>query len=376
VRARLVLAASLAFAVAPARDAAARAQEPAKASEARPAPRPSAPRRAAAVAASVVPGFAAHGAGHYVLGDPRTGSRLLIMEGAGLGAAGIGGLSLFLTGASRYVVAPLALLTIAGAGLFTVSWLADIYGTAAGPEGTGIPLLLAPRLETELGYRYVYDPQFSYRNFAVYGFDLRYQALALEPSAFIGLDDGNARYRLLGGYRLFGARPAPAAPARDGSRLDLQAAVTHHRYDSDGFNTFTLEAAVDGRIDLERWAPALRGSFADFGAGAALQAYDYDVPGLELGTDIEQLLLARFGFGIYLGDPATRGGEVVFYYDHRHDDFAAGLKLTGLGSGIPGHFGVEARYYPMKDFGFLLEAQAGSAYVTGISLLYRVGRLR
>ncbi len=372
MKARLVLAASLAFAGAPARDAAARAPEPAKPSEARPGPA----RRAAAVAASVVPGFAAHGAGHYVLGDPRTGSRLLIMEGAGLGAAGVGGLSLFLTGASRYVVAPLALLTIAGAGLFTVSWLADIYGTAAGPEGTGIPLLLAPRLETELGYRYVYDPQFAYRNFAVYGFDLRYEALALEPSAWIGLDDGNARYRLLGGYRVFGARPAPAAPARDGSRLDVQAAVTHHRYDSDGFNTFTVEVAVDGRIDLEHWARPLRGSFADVGAGAALQAYDYDVPGLELGTDVEQLLLARFGFGMYLGDPATRGGEVVFYYDHRHDDFAAGLKLTGLGSGIPGHFGIEARYYPVPDFGFLLEAQAGSAYVAGISLLYRVGRLR
>ena len=57
------------------------------------------------------------------------------------------------------------------------------------------------------------------------------------------------------------------------------------------------------------------------------------------------MLLARFGFGMYLGDPAERGGEVVVYYDHRHDDFAAGLKLTGLGSGIPGHFGAEARYY-------------------------------
>jgi hypothetical protein len=362
----LLLAAALVFAAGPAHaDDVKRAE-----------PRPSSARRAAAVATAIVPGFVAHGAGHYVLGDPRTGSRLLIAEGVGLGAVGVGGLSLFLTGASRYVVAPLALLTIGGVGMFAVSWLADIYGTAAGPEGTGIPLLFAPRLETELGYRHVYDPQFAYRNFAVYGFDLRHGALRLEPSAWIALDDANARWRVLGAYRFSGPRPAPAPRARDGSRLDLQAALTHHRYDTDGFNTLTVEAAVDGRLDLERWAKPLRGSFADFGAGAALQAYDYDVPGLELGNDVESLLLARFGFGMYLGDPATNGGELVVYYDHRHDDFAAGLKMTGLGSGIPGHFGTQLRYYPSRDFGFLLESQAGSAYVAGISVLYRVGRLQ
>jgi hypothetical protein len=351
--------------------------------EATPAPRagdpparPSSSRRALAIGAAVVPGFVAHGTGHYVLGDPRTGSRLLLAEGVGLGATAVGGVSLFLTGASRYLVAPLAALTIAGIGVFAISWFADIYGVAAGPEGTGVPLLLAPRLETELGYRYVYDPQFAYRSFFVSGFDLRLADFRLEPSAWTALDDANARFRLLSAWRIFGPRPAPAPRARDGSSLELQAAATHHRYDTDGFNTVTVELALDGRLDLERWAEPLRGSFADFGVGAALQAYDYDVPDLGLGSDVEQMLLARFGFGMYLGDPAERGGEVLAYYDHRHDDFAAGLKMTGLGSGIPGHFGAEARYYFSRDFGLLLDAQAGSAYVFGLSLLYRVGRLR
>jgi hypothetical protein len=175
---------------------------------------------------------------------------------------------------------------------------------------------------------------------------------------------------------MFGPRPAPATRARDGSRLDLQAAVTHHRYDSDGFNTVTVELALDGRLDLERWAEPLRGSFADFGVGAALQTFDYDAVDLGFASDVEQMLLARFGFGMYLGDPAERGGELSVYYDHRHDDFAAGLKLTGLGSGIPGHFGSEVRYYFSRDFGVLVDAQAGSAYILGMSLLYRVGRLR
>ena len=340
------------------------------------APAPSGGRRALALGAALVPGLAVHGAGHYVLGDPDTGSRLLLAEGVGLGAVAVGGVSLFLTGASRYLVAPLAVLTIAGVGVFAVSWFADIYGVAAGPDGTGAPLLLAPRLETELGFRYVYDPQFAYNSFFVSGFNLRFHDFRVEPSAWTALDDANARYRVLAAWGIFGPRPAPAPRARDGSRLELQAAATHHRYDSDGFNTVTAELALDGRLDLERWAAPLRGSFADFGVGAALQTYDYDVEDLGFATDVEQMLLVRFGFGMYLGDPAERGGEVIFYYDHRHDDFAAGLKLTGLGSGIPGHFGAEARYYFNHDFGLLLDAQAGSAYLAGLSLLYRVGRLR
>jgi hypothetical protein len=387
IRRTLGLCASVAlFAASPADAADANAEPGApkgsSAAEAPPAPRagdppsrPSGGRRALAIGAAVVPGFVAHGTGHYVLGDPRTGSRLLLAEGVGLGATAVGGVSLFLTGASRYLVAPLAALTIAGVGVFAVSWFADIYGVAAGPDGTGVPLLLAPRLETELGYRYIYDPQFAYRSFFVSGFDLRLSDFRVEPSAWTALDDANARFRLLSAWRIFGPRPAPAPRARDGSRLELQAAATHHRYDSDGFNTVTVELALDGRLDLERWAEPLRGSFADFGVGAALEAYDYDVPDLGFGSDVEQMLLARFGFGMYLGDPAERGGEVVVYYDHRHDDFAAGLKMTGLGSGIPGHFGAQARYYFNHDFGLLLDVQGGSAYIAGMSLLYRVGKL-
>ena len=36
-------------------------------------------------------------------------------------------------------------------------------------------------------------------------------------------------------------------------------------------------------------------------------------------------------------EPAP-GSEVELYYDHRHDDYVAGLKLTGIGSGQTGEF--------------------------------------
>jgi hypothetical protein len=61
------------------------------------------------------------------------------------------------------------------------------------------------------------------------------------------------------------------------------------------------------------------------------------------------------------------------YYDHRHDDFAAGQ--PGLGSGALGHFGLDGRWFMDERWGLLLDAQAGSALVIGASLLMRQGSL-
>ena len=79
----------------------------------------------------------------------------------------------------------------------------------------------------------------------------------------------------------------------------------------------------------------------------------------------------NFALGAYLGNPSRRGGEARVYYDHRHDDFAAGLKLESLGSGPLGHFGTDLRYYLTSHFGAHLDFQVGSAYVTSLSVLYR-----
>jgi hypothetical protein len=84
-------------------------------------------------------------------------------------------------------------------------------------------------------------------------------------------------------------------------------------------------------------------------------------------------LLARFGYGIYLGWPGSARGEIALYYDHRHDDFAAGFKMPGLGSGVIGHFGVEGRLFVTRQWGVAAEAAVGSAYITGLSILFRHG---
>ena len=98
----------------------------------------------------------------------------------------------------------------------------------------------------------------------------------------------------------------------------------------------SAELSVDTRYDLARVGPSLRGAFVELGLGYALGRIDYDLSGLSIPNDLEHLLLGRIGFGVTLRGLSAPGSELLVYYDHRHDDYAAGLKLTGLGSGVVG----------------------------------------
>lgn len=330
-------------------------------------PAPSASRRAWAVAGSIFPGAIAHGTGHYILGRPRTGTLLLVTEGIGVLAL-VGSFTvLALTGANRDLVGPTIGVAIAGGGLFGISWLADVYGTAVPERARGASPTSAPFLLAELGYRYIHDVAFRYRSFAALGLDARYDRFRLSPSAWQALDDDNGRYRLLAGYRLLG--PTPSRMSASGSFVDVELAATYHGYDSDGFDVTTGEGFASSRLDLADVDPALSGSFAELGLGWALQSIDYGA-----ARDENPVLLGRFAFGAYVGDPTASGGEIRTYYDHRHDDFVAGLKVSGLGSGVLGHFGLDARWFIDDRWGVSLEAQAGSAVLFGASLVMRQGR--
>jgi hypothetical protein len=80
----------------------------------------------------------------------------------------------------------------------------------------------------------------------------------------------------------------------------------------------------------------------------------------------------RAAFGLYLGDPARPHGEIELYYDHRHDDYAGGLLMPGLVSGVFGHVGLEGVFRVTDRWGVAAEAQAGSAVLGSLSLVYRV----
>lgn len=268
-------------------------------------------------------------------------------------------------------MAPAITLTVAGFGLFVTSFAADLYGTSGASRIAGDPERERPAWETELGVLRVHNPWFDFdwlvaqRVAANLG---RFRVLAALETA---TDASFARYQLGTSLRAFG--PRLGFVSRDGSFFDLNFALTEQRYVVAGFVTDTGEMLLTGRLDLERVGPTLRGSFVELSAGTALARTRYEIDGLKVPADVESLLLGRLAFGAYLGRALHRGSEAMLYYDHRHDDYAAGTKVPGLGSGTIGHFGLSGRYYWSRHLGVGAAVEVGSAYVAGLSLLFRAG---
>jgi hypothetical protein len=313
-----------------------------------------------------------HGSGHYVIGETDTAVKLLIAEGIGLGMLLGGGTALVLTGASRYVVGPAAAVAALGTGLFGTSLLADVYGSVSSDGGAADLVPRAPpKLESELGYRYVSDTLFPYGHFAVERLSLTLGSWRIAPSAWIDPAGKNARYRLEGGYRLIGLGPGERHAHELDDRLELRLGLVHHRYPTQGFTRSSAELTLAARYDLARLGRTLRGGFVEFEAGYGRARIDYDIRGIDVPADADDMLLARFGFGAVFRGNTHPGSQALVYYDHRHDDFAAGLIITGLGSGVIGHFGTELRWFFTPSFGVLAQVEVGSALVSGLSVLYR-----
>jgi hypothetical protein len=332
------------------------------------------PRPLAAVL-SVVPGILLNGSGQFALGHRDTAYRLFAMQGIGTALILLGALPIGLTAASRYVTGPAAGLAVAGLSLGSTAWFADMFGTMVPLELRGEPELSLPRIEAELGYRYVHHPSVLYGNVLVNRLTLRWEGLRLEPSALIAVDGLEQALRARIGYRYFGPRAAPAPRARDGSFLDLEVAVGQVRFPAQGFSIATGELFPSGRLDLAVLSPELRGAFSELGLGFGLQRFDYELgPGREVPGDYALVLLARFGFGIYLGAESAPRGELRWYYDHRHDEFAGGTHQAFVG--IAGHVGMDAQVYLTEQLGLRSELELGGGTVAGLSLLVRDGVAR
>ncbi len=314
-----------------------------------------------------MPGVLVHGSGHWVAGRAKTARLLLLYEGIGLGSAGVSLGGLALTGASQYTVTPFAIGALGGLGLFGVTLLADVYGVLAPEAGTGAPEPEPPRFEIRSGLLYVYDPLFSHEYFWSHGFSLEAGGLRLSPGFELGLDAATYRYSLFVARRLLGARPGRAA--RSGSALDITAGVTEQAYHDDAFGLTALELRLDSRLDLGDLDSNLAGSFAESSLGYAREFLRYD--GLE-GDQTDELL-ARLGFGIYLGRPDGVHGEAAIVYDHRRDTLAGGMRFAGVPAGYAGHLEQTTRLFFTPAFGAELGFEYGSAFTTGLSLLFRPG---
>jgi len=302
----------------------------------------------------------------------RSSNSTKVLIGTGVGGAAVavaGAATFWLTGPSRQLAGVASAATLLGASVALTSGLAALYDVAVPDRAKGEAPSSDPILTSEIGYRHVYDPQFAYRSFMYQAIDARWRSWRVSPSGWFALDDRNTRLRIEAGkrWRLHDWRP----PFDEGaSAVELVVAATRHAFDGDGFRLSTGELAVQGTLNLGDLARSLRGSFAELGVGSALQTTTY-VPNAP--PDTTSLLLLRTGFGVYLGSAADPRGDIEVFYDHRHDDFAGALLSSGRVSGVLGHFGVRARWFPsqLAPLGFAAEAQAGSAYVAGLSLLYR-----
>jgi hypothetical protein len=148
-------------------------------------------------------------------------------------------------------------------------------------------------------------------------------------------------------------------------------ATYHHREPSAYIARSSMELQLDARYDLGHVGPTLRGAFLDFSMGYAAAHVSYDVDGIAVPGDFDSALLGRFGVGAVFRGAAKRGSEAELYYDHRHDELVGGFVMRGLGSGAAGHFGLDARWYFTDNVGLSLRGEVGSAWLGGLSLLFR-----
>ena len=332
-----------------------------------PAPEPRPAFQVLPVVASVVPGLVLHGLGPLAAGDTHTAGRLFALEGAGLGLLAVGGIPIALTGASRRVIGPLYALSLTGAGLFSVSAMANLYSVVSPAFTPGVAAPHLPPLELDFGYQHVADPDFEYRHFLALGATARLEQARLEATVRLSPDEGNTRVRAGGAYRLWGESER-ARGSSDGSAVDVEAAALYHRFPTEGFVLLGTEVALRGRYAMARLSPRLEGSFAEASAGLALQGYSFFGPVSE--DALHEQLLFTFGYGVYLGRSGPLRGEALLYYDHRKDDYAGGLKA---GAGVPGHFGLRGRVLLTERWGVSAEVQTGSAYVARVSAVYALG---
>lgn len=333
-----------------------------------PAPTLTVGRRVGGVAAALVPGVLLHGSGAFVAGDRRAAKVLVSTQWIGFAAmfAAAGGLAT--SGASRKLVPVLGPFILTGFAAFNLPWLADIYAASTGGRVARPPR--PSQGQWAFSYRHVFDPQFDYRNFAHAEADIWHGFLRASGSAWVALDDNNQRLRVELAPRVLGARAD--RPSKDGSFFEPVGAVTYHGYGDEGFRVWTAELTLNTRLDLSRVGPSLAGSFAEGSLGAGLEMYDFGVQGSRLRDNLSGLGLGRFAFGVYLGD-RLRGGELRFYYDHRHDDYAAGLTTQGVGGGFLGHVGIDGFYFMTRSWGVTWGLELGSAYIGWLGLKQRWG---
>jgi hypothetical protein len=269
----------------------------------------------------------------------------------GLGLAAAGGIPLgVLYGSDR--VTPWGVpLAVSGAGMLITSGVGAIWALVDGVERSGVPGAADP-WHVHGGVVWVADPLLTPSAFARVGGAWRAGRLRLAPHGLFAVDDDEQRVVLDAGWRGY-------------DTIEARALATYDRIGADGFTLYTIEATARGRLDLTRLHRRLGGAFVDGELGYGVETVAYAGG----ATDVTDVLVARFGFGSYIG---CGRGEVSGWYDHRRDDLAGGF-AAWRAAGFFGSVGASADYDVSRRWAVVGEVQFGSAVVSTLALRWRGG---
>jgi hypothetical protein len=287
-----------------------------------------------------------------------------------LGLFVAGGASIVFSGAARSVIGPAIATTVVGGGIFTTSWLLDVYDVSMPKHARGQERGVRNGVRSHLDYVFIQSPQFDY------GPMLRQGSSVTQDRLRFGYEAVSAPAGRFDQLRVgFGYRAWQAAVDHSGSALEFMLGTTSLNHFDEDFGTRGVELSARLRLDGRSWSRSIDGAFTEFEVGASGQRTSWwataEAPA---AASSESVLIAKSAVGVYLGDPWNQGGELQLYYDHRHDGLAEGLLAKGLGSGALGHVGVLGEYFVSRNLGLRLTSEIGSAWVLGAGLNFRSER--
>jgi hypothetical protein len=298
-------------------------------------------------------GLPVHGSGHFLVGDRRTGWRLLGMQGASLGV--------FATGAAMWHASEGAgarmtgsTLQALGASVFVASWLADVLGATKG-SGADLPAntYRAGGLSAEFGFATLIGegaPATTTFRIAL-PFDAR--RFVLRPDVELGTDFDAQRFGIYAGWRV----PTSKRPS------------SFVEFGAGGFDEWFGDAQV-GRTQVRgtvRWS-------YDFGDGFRHLANLVWVNDVSVATDYAMLrpndrfrrsqrsIHVPFGFVVHTN--LDQGVNLALGYRHDRDRWVGTLGRRA--GSVTARLGI----VPRNRLGIELEGEQGAYTRAVIGLRY------
>jgi len=142
------------------------------------------------------------------------------------------------------------------------------------------------------------------------------------------------------------------------------------------WDTFTLRGSrrleLQGRASLGLILPALSSTFALWSLSIPASGDFLWRSPLAGAFGDNGLLVARFGYGLYLGSLSCPRGELFAFHDQTLARLF-GSPPTPMDKGVNHGIGIEGTLFLTRHFGLHFEARGGEGFFAGLSLTYRPG---